>query len=562
MATPWSWKSSDFWDGNDGPWNSFIVQVGTPPQDFRVLPSILEQAVWIPHPQGCTPDDPTDCPFSRGALPFQGTNNTGFQTNASSTWELIGLYTLSVYGQQMGYPGNGQFGFDSVALSNESDALELPQQVVAGIADKSFYLGQFGLGPKPSNFSTFNEPIPNYMANLVSKDRIPSTSFAYTAGAHYRDKAPASLVLGGRDENRYEPSEISFKMNADNVRPLQVGLQNILAENTLMGAVSLLPSSTYHLVDSTVPHIWLPDDAIDEFVSAFGLEYDNTTELYLVNDTIHEELLQRKPTVTFVLGESSTVGMGMTQNIELPYAAFDLQAGYPFYENETVNYFPIRRAANKTQYTIGRAFLQEACVIVDWERQNFTVAQARFDSLDEESLVPILSKASDVSTNQTTTNDTDGGSQNSGLEAGAIAGIVVGIVLFLALIGIASWLYLRRKKSEQVTAALTTDEKPDDSSTYKPVYPASGSELESTQMLSEMTSEPDASEADSVAKWGKFGLQEAPTAPVGGMRGRSELSDSSRRSELSDGFRRSELEGNPRVEVAGDGRQRYELPAN
>ena len=555
MAVPWSWKASDFWDGNDGLWNSFIVQVGTPPQDFRVLPSILEQAVWIPHPQGCTPDDPTNCPYSRGALPFEGTNNTGFQTNESSTWELIGLYTLSLYGEQMGYPGNGQFGFDNVALSNESDALELPQQVVAGIADKSFYLGQFGLGPKPSNFTTFNEPIPNYMANLASEDKIPSTSFAYTAGAHYRDKTAASLVLGGHDENRYEPSELSFRMNADNLRPLQVGVQNILAENTLLGAVSLLPTSTYHLVDSTVPHIWLPDDAIDEFVSAFGLEYDNTTELYLVNDTIHEELLQRKPTVTFVLGESSTTGMGLTQNIELPYAAFDLQAGYPFYENETVNYFPIRRAANKTQYTIGRAFLQEACVIVDWERQNFTVAQARFDSLDEESLVPILSKANDVSSNQTTTDEKDGESQNSGLQAGAIAGIVVGIVLFLALLGLGFWLYVRRRRG-QTASAITMDEKPENSSTHKTPYPASGSELESSHLINEMPSSHAVSEADGKAKWGRFSLQEAPTAPVGGMVGRSELGH-------GDSFGPELGHGDSfRSEAVGDEGYRYELPGD
>lgn len=555
MDTPWSWKASDFWDGNDGLWNSFIVQVGTPPQDFRVLPSILEQAAWIPHPQGCTPDDPIDCPYDRGVLPFQGNNNTGFQANESSSWDLIGLYRLSWYGELMGYSGNGQFGFDNVVLSNKSDALELPHQVVAAIADKSFYLGQFGLGPKPSNFTTFNDPIPNYMANLVSEEKIPSMSFAYTAGAHYRDKAPASLVLGGHDENRYEPSELSFRMNADNVRPLQVGVQNILAENTLRGAVSLLPSSTYHLVDSTVPHIWLPDDAIDEFVSAFGLNYDNVTDLFLVNDTIHEELLQKKPTVTFVLGNSSTDGMGLTQNIELPYAAFDLQAGSPFYENRTVNYFPIRRAANDTQYTIGRVFLQEACVIVDWERQNFTVAQARFDSLTEESLVPILSKATDVSTNRTNIDEKDGESQNSGLEAGALAGIVVGVVLFLALIGIACWLYLRKRKSKkaEAAAALTTDEKHDDPSTQATLHPAAGSELESSNMLNEMPSDREASEADGVAKWGKFSLQEAPTAPLSGMHGRSELSDS---------FRRSELDGDSRAEVAGDERHRHELPAN
>lgn len=499
VPTPWSWPASSFWDGNDGFWNSFIVQVGTPAQEFRVFPSILEQAIWVPHPQGCAQDDPIDCPYTRGTLPFQGANSTGLQVDKSSSWEAIGIYTLSSYGESMGYPGNGLFGLDTVALSNQSDPLELSQQVVAAIADKSFYLGQFGLGPKPSNFTTYNEPIPNYMSTLVNKSIIPSLSFGYTAGAHYRDRAAASLTLGGYDENRFEASKLSLKMHPDNARPLQVGVHKILAENTLRGSVNLLPTATFHLVDSTVPHIWLPGDAIDEFVYAFGLTYDNTTELYLVNETIHEELLQKQPTITFVLGNSTTDGMGITQNIELPYAAFDLQAGYPFYENDTVRYFPIRQAANSSQYTMGRTFLQEAYVIVDWERQNFTVAQARFDSLNDEKLVPILSSADISNPNQTQPVKQSSKSSNTGLSAGAIAAIVVGIVVLLALIAAAVYFYSRKKKYQKVPPA--KDDKTDAASSI-PL---------------------DHIELSDVDKFGRFGLQEAPGAPVGQTYGRSEL---------------------------------------
>jgi hypothetical protein len=545
VSAPWSWPASTFWDGNDGLWNSFVVQVGTPAQEFRVLPSILEQGVWVPHPDGCTPDDPADCAYTRGTLPFHGANSTGLQINESSTWEAIGLYTLSLYGESMGYPGNGLFGRDTIALSNESDALELPQQVVAAIADKSFYLGQFGLGPKPSNFTTFNEPIPNYMVTLANKSMIPSISFGYTAGAHYRDKAPASLTLGGYDDNRFEASELSHRMNADNTRPLQVGVQKILAENTLRGSVNLLPTGIFQLVDSTVPHIWLPDNAIDEFVSAFGLIYDNTTELYLVNDTIHEELLQKQPTITFVIGNNTKDGMGPTQNIELPYAAFDLQAGYPFYVNDTARYFPIRRAANESQYTIGRTFLQEAYVIVDWERQNFTVAQARFDSLTEEKLVPILSKANDPSSNQTQPVEDKPESQDSALSPGAIAGIVVGIVVLLALIGAAGFFYFRKKKYQKVVAA-KEDGAHADSSMQKSPFQRSEVELQSVH-VSEMPSEHVVAEAEGVAKFGRFTLQEAPTAPIGQMHGMSELGH-------GDSFR-AEAPGPER-----DGR--YELPGN
>jgi hypothetical protein len=65
------------------------------------------------------------------------------------------------------------------------------------------------------------------------------------------------------------------------------------------------------------------------------------------------------PVLTFMLG--NTVDGGQTVSIDLPYNAFDLQADYPIYPNAT-NYFPLRRASNDTQYTLGRVFLQEAYV--------------------------------------------------------------------------------------------------------------------------------------------------------------------------------------------------------
>lgn len=88
-----------------------------------------------------------------------------------------------------------------------------------------------------------------------------------------------------------------------------------------------------------------------------GLQLDNATGRYLVNDTTHARLKELNPIITFKLG-NQTYG-GETLNIVLPYATFDLQVGYPIYPNAT-NYFPLRRAMNDTQYTIGRAFLQEA----------------------------------------------------------------------------------------------------------------------------------------------------------------------------------------------------------
>ena len=155
-----------------------------------------------------------------------------------------------------------------------------------------------------------------------------------------------------------------------------------------------LTNGILSLIDSTIPHIWLPLSACEIFEQAFGLAYDNSTDLYLVNSTIHSKLLALNPTVTFKLGND--LSSEPTVTISLPYSAFDLQAQYPIYtsnsSNSSVNYFPLRRAANDTQYTLGRTFLQEAYIIADYERSNFSVAQAILTSpLPPRHIVPILS---------------------------------------------------------------------------------------------------------------------------------------------------------------------------
>ena len=120
-------------------------------------------------------------------MPFEGNQSNGFVSNGSSTWVAKGIYQLDIE-TDLGYTGNGDFGFDIVGLGLEnSGGLTLANQLVAGIATEDFFLGQFGLGPKPTNLSTFEHPIPSYMQTLADQDLIPSLSFGYTAGAKYRE---------------------------------------------------------------------------------------------------------------------------------------------------------------------------------------------------------------------------------------------------------------------------------------------------------------------------------------------------------------------------------------
>jgi hypothetical protein len=450
---------SQKFDGNDGSWSTFKISVGTPGQDFRVLPSTKAGVTQVVVPDGCQAGiDPSNCPQLRGADIFNSAQNPGFQVSASTSWSAIGQYDVDLE-DALNYTAAGLFGFDKVTLGPTADSrsLVMDRQVVAGVAELDYFMGLLPLGQAEQSFSSLGESIDSLLYQLRNTTKIPSLSYAYTAGAKYRLKSVfGNLVLGGYDSTRYNANDngFSFTFSTDPSKLLTVGVDSILATNSLQGTYSLSSSAHFSVIDSTVPHLWLPIDICTQFERAFGLTYDPRTDLYLVNDTIHQQLVSKNPTLTIKLVNSLDNTANDYTNIQLPYAAFDLQASYPYYPNAT-NYFPIRRAANSTQYVLGRTLLQEAYLIVDYERANFTVAQAVFpDPLPAANIVTIKSK---LDAGSSSDND-------SGLGTGAIVGIVIGIVILL-LAAIFAFFFVRRRRTKKQTYELANNQVSDAGST-------------------------------------------------------------------------------------------------
>jgi len=163
------------------------------------------------------------------------------------------------------------------------------------------------------------------------------------------------LIFSGYDTSRFTENSVTFTMAGDVTRDLVVALQSISYSGATQA--TLLSDSIYIMIDSTDPNLWLPDGACNAFEQAFGLTLDKASGLYLINDTHHATLVDSDAEVTFTLSDVESGGDTVT--ISLPYSAFDLTAEYPLVGN-TSRYFPLKRAANSTQYTLGRTFLQEA----------------------------------------------------------------------------------------------------------------------------------------------------------------------------------------------------------
>ena len=377
VPAPIVFPPSQQFEGNDGPWSTFTLRLGTPEQDVNVMVSTASYQTWAVVPQGCTSSDPSNCADLRGGEFKYNDSTTWVQNNVTEN----GTFTLGLE-LNLGYgdDANGLYGYDTVALSwlgsggkqflAESTPAKvidivylgpsLPQQIVAGIANPIFYFGLFGLNPRPTNFTNYQHPVSSFISNLKAANMIPSLSWSYTAGNQYRlNKVLGSLTLGGYDSARFIPNDLTFDFSAQDIRDLSVSITSIThTQNTqTTPLLSSGPISAY--LDSTIPWIYLPLSVCQAFESAFGLDYDDTSQSYLVNSTLHEKLQADNASVTFTLQNPANPSGG-TVDITLPYAAFDLVASYPLTANGSQRYFPLARATNESQYTLGRTFFQEA----------------------------------------------------------------------------------------------------------------------------------------------------------------------------------------------------------
>lgn len=254
---------------------------------------------------------------------------------------------------------------------------------------------------------------------------------------------PASLTLGGFDRNRFQQNNLSFELSPDNLPVVAIDRITVSANasvttSALQPAFSspltlLEPSSDNRFtVDSSTAFIWLPETVCDAFADALGLVYNETLQVYTYgkNSSARDTLVNWNLTFTFSI--SNLPGSSNTVNINLPFSAFDHELSYPFpnldiaYTEKAYNYFPLRRATNNAQYTLGRVFLQEAYLIVDYERGNFSISQAKFamDALTNMDLIGI------DTTNPTRSTGSSLSKVGIGIGTGVAALLILAIVTF------------------------------------------------------------------------------------------------------------------------------------
>ncbi|CAG8977976.1 hypothetical protein HYALB_00001857 [Hymenoscyphus albidus] len=465
-VAPLSVTPSTNWYGYDGSWSAISLRVGTPQQWVDVMVDTVSSETWLIGPGGC-PRNNSICIAARGEI---------YDLRTSSTWQDQGRFNLGV-DARLGGKGYADYGLDDVTF--DPTGVTLKSTIIGSINTTQYLLGMFGLGIVAGKFQTVTS-LPAISGLVENASAIPSHSYGYTAGAKYQQKGvPTSLTLGGYDANRIQPHDITFNLNIlqnPQVSVNFISVTSTASSNNWTTPIQLASGADRisAVIDSSTPYLWLPQSVCDRFAQTLGLSFNSSLDLYTFdeNSAQHDTLMNSQLSFTFTLSDVGTSPMNI--NITLPYAAFDLQLSVPFpglnatygAPDSTKYYFPIKRATNEAQYTIGRAFLQEAYVITDYERNTFSVHQAihTTNPILGTNIIAIDRPNNSTFTgpNNSTTSPEGSSKPTRKMAIGAIVGIVVGAAAIIALSILLFFCLRRRKLNPKQPSSEDADEKPTD----------------------------------------------------------------------------------------------------
>lgn len=350
--------------GNDGPWSTFNVKIGSPPQVLEVLPASSMSVTLVVLEEGCTQSEPATCASLRG--------NT-LDIHSLSSWEPLTkdgsqylFVSLPAEQPLLPYQIPSQVSVNTLVLDwwgnvSAADLTPLEGQLIAGYAATEPYLGFLGLSGWPATPVTGSISYDSPLRSLHNRSVPPRLTWAYTAGAWYEvPERFGSLTFGGYDSSLVNMDDALTGVNFENGdgNELTVTIKSITVGDT---AVQPADQDLAALLDSVVPDIWLPKSVCDIFEAKFGLQWNESFEMYLISEEQRDRLRDENTSVSFDLAPD--INSPTFATITLPYLAFDHEVKWPkanISDNTTLRYFPLKPTPEGTTNFLGRTFFQEA----------------------------------------------------------------------------------------------------------------------------------------------------------------------------------------------------------
>ena len=378
----------------------------------------------------------------------------------------MGIWGLGL--DWLGYGGNGLYGLDLLeSHGTDGDTLfSMQSTLTAAINTTDYFLGFFGLGITQASFGDVVAKSPLTQA-VEAYGLIPSYTYGYTAGAHYRN-VPTSLTLGGYDAARFADHGDKFVLGTDDNFPY-MSVRGIEMERAAVDTsrgwidspiiISDNNTAFTALIDTSTPFLWLPDHVCDSIAVGLEITYNSTLDLYtLTNEQYQRYGAEDGPNFVFSFSSRDNnddfgdpLNVPGVVNITIPSRALVSTLQYPFkneaiaYGDPAVPYFSVRRYGNdSSSFIFGRSFLQEAYLLTQYDKGTFSIHQARFPkNLDTDINIMTVEQPSN------SPYPPPNPPRQRSLSPGQLGGIVAGSVIAVFVIAAGCWMWRRKKKRQQ-----------------------------------------------------------------------------------------------------------------
>lgn len=489
-----TWSGSTY--GPDGPWNAVEVDIGFNTQQTIAMYPGREYASFLLTSDYCSMNKSLPCYGSQAGL----YNSAQSQLEQSGSSGAIQYAPGSDY--MFGVPITGakatswidNWKVGGVDVSNVSMALVSNAYVQYPGGDAyPLSVGCMGYGaPSTINQTFSNDFGPAVNASLIpgylsAGGKIKSNSFGMHIGS-VNPPIKGSMYFGGYDQNRIvgevltgsksTHSALSLKDISIDVLDGQSPWNFTSLGGILAGGNSSISSGGIQVkIDGCSPYLSFPKSTCDSLASHLPIIYNKKLGLYTwnVNDVKYSQIVSSASALRFTfLAGSNTKNV----SISVPFRHLNLTLQQPLVSTDTP-YFPCFTGSDT--YTLGRAFLQDAFIGANWNKETWWLAQAPGPNVpaasvielgrDENTIKPSTNDwkeswsgswkaltTSDIGSGQTITPPDNGNvladTASTGLSTGAKAGMGIGIAVgALAIIGLAIFFWRRHKKDKSTASA-------------------------------------------------------------------------------------------------------------
>ena len=492
ISLPWSSTSY----GPDGPWQAVQVSVGA--SNVSLYPS-GGQVSYVLLVDACA-DGSGDCTSRKGGLydvqASQRKNDSGeFDHTPPGSWQSRGI---------MNFTDNGTLLLDDIAfVPNESRPMKVAAERMLLWALDSLNstlpsgfsyaqrIGSLALGQSPSpykvkmtNQAAFQD-VQTFIGALQQTHGVPSNSWGLHSGSA-KLGIPPSLTIGGYDMNRAVGAVLTQSFSNDDHSPIaylndiRVVLNGSESAPSRTSSNLMAANGTNPLpvtINPSVPYLFLPEAVCAGMAQWLQLDPVSKVNLYTWN-TANDIYTSMRRTSGSALQLHFTTTTVADFVIKVPLSLLDLTLEPPLSDVPTP-YLPCA-PMQPNKYALGRAFLQAAYLAVDFDQQQFHLAQAPGPGLNRtENLTALtpgttaLSTAPEASFAASWSDAPESAAQASGtappskppsqdlLSSGAIAGIVGALAGALGL-SIAAALLIQRARprkgpSDEATRTTTKE---------------------------------------------------------------------------------------------------------